>query len=174
MAGQKGGILHRQAGLFLLFHYGQFERTVKAGRAEQQKFPEVLRHLVAEGAGNVDDDMGPAASAFAELEIEFLEKGEHGPEIHPFNDTDMADTIRIDHDPVRLRLPEKPCLCFHALLPPRADSLRFQVPCPAPLFSGGWLLTSSYVEPYECSHIGNRRSCSASRGPGIWHLSACT
>ena len=61
----------------------------------------------------MDDDTGAFAPAPAKLEIEFFKKGKHGPEIHPFNDTDMTDTIRIDHDPVRFRLPKKPCLCFH-------------------------------------------------------------
>jgi hypothetical protein len=106
-----------------LFHYGQFEGPVKAGGAKQQKLTDVLRHLIAEGAGDVDYNMGPASLAFAELKVEFLEEGKNGPEIHPFYNPDMTDAVRIDHDPVRISLPEKSCLCFHAHYLPYANSV---------------------------------------------------
>lgn len=41
------------------------------------------------------------------LKIQFPEEYDDGPEIYPFDDPDMPDTITIYHDPVILRLPVK-------------------------------------------------------------------
>jgi hypothetical protein len=90
-----------------LFHHRELKRPVKTGGTEQQKFPDVLRHLITERLGDVDDDMRIFARVLADLNIEFLKEIEYRPEIHSLYDPYVTDPLCIDHNPVRFRFPEK-------------------------------------------------------------------